>query len=311
MSRPLPPGPFRAALPALVALLTLAACRESPPPRAAAVSPDGSIDLRLASFNIRYEGTQDRGWKSWPNRIDRVVRTIRQLDPDILGIQEALHGQAADLRASLTDFDFHGIGRDDGKRAGEYSAILWKRHRFVPAERGTFWLSDFPEQPGSRTWGNEVVRITSWIRLTDRSSARSILVLNTHWDHRNQPSRVRSATLIANRIDQLARPGEPVVLLGDMNATEGNPAVDYLAGRGDKPWPNSLTDPYAALHPREKNRRTLHFWEASPEGWAKVDHILVSRGASFQDAGILRASSRESEPSDHFPVWAHVRFPPP
>jgi len=291
--------------------LSLTACRETPPPRAAAVSLDGSMDLRLVSFNIRYEGPQDRGWKSWPKRIDRVVRGIRQLDPDILGIQEALHGQAADLRASLPDFDFHGIGRDDGDRAGEYAAILWKRHRFEPGESGTFWLSDFPEQPGSKTWGNEVVRITSWIRLTDRSTARSVLVLNTHWDHRNQASRIKAAELIARRIDQLVRPGEPVVLLGDMNATEGNPAVDYLAGRGDSAWKNPLTDPYAALYPGEKNRRTLHFWEASPQGWAKVDHILVSRGAEFEAAGILRAPTRETEPSDHFPVWAHIRFPSP
>lgn len=291
-----------------LAPLLLAACREEAPPKAVAVRTDGVLDLRLTSFNVRYEGDQDRGWKSWPNRLDRVVSAIHEMNPDILGVQEALHGQAADLWASLPDYDFHGVGRDDGQRDGEYAGIFWKRGRFEPGERGTFWLSDFPDTPGSRTWGNEVVRCASWIHLTDRPTGRRLLVLNTHWDHRNQPSRVKSAHLIAKRVDALAGPDEKVVLLGDMNATEGNPAVDYLTGRGENPWPHALADPFATLHPEMKDRRTLHFWSARRDGWAKVDHILVSKGADFLDAGIFRAEKEVDQPSDHFPVWAHVQF---
>ncbi|MBB5350248.1 endonuclease/exonuclease/phosphatase family metal-dependent hydrolase [Haloferula luteola] len=289
--------------------LAFTACRESPPPRAIIVREDGVIDLQLASFNIRREAGDDEGWRSWPQRIGRVVSAIRTLDPDILGIQEAVHFQAADLRASLPDYDFHGVGRGDGKRAGEYAAIFWKSDQFAAGERGTFWLSDFPDQPGSKTWGNTFSRCATWIRLTDLATGRPLFVLNTHWDHRHQGSREKASRLIAERIDALARPTEEVILLGDLNATEGNPAVDFLAGRGKNPWTHALTDPYAALHPREKNRRTLHFWEAHRDGWAKVDHILVSKGARFLEADILRAPTRELQPSDHYPVWAHIQFP--
>ncbi len=301
----------RAAAILLFAAVAGVSCEKSEPPRAVVVREDGVLDLRLASFNIRREVGDDPGWRAWPERIDRVVSAIRTLHPDILGVQEAMHLQAADLRASLPDYDFHGIGREDGARSGEYAAIFWQHERFEPGDRGTFWLSDFPEQPGSKTWGNSITRIATWIHLTDRGTGRDVLVVNTHWDHRDQPSRVRASQLIAERIDALVRPGEKVVLLGDMNATEGNPAVDYLAGRGESPWKNALTDPYTVLHPQVRDRRTLHFWSARRDGWAKVDHILVSKGAEFLDAGILRADEREQQPSDHYPVWAHVRFGPP
>ncbi len=300
----------------LVALLALAACREAPP-KAVAAREDGVLALTAVSFNLRYEGPQDEGWRAWPQRVDRVVRAIRGLDPDVMGIQEALHGQAADLRASLPDYDFEGVGRDDGKRAGEYAGILWKRDRFEldPDDHGTFWLSDFPEQPGSRTWGNSVVRSVCWVRLTDRASGRGFYVFNTHWDHRHQGSRERSALLIAERMDSRRHPGEPVMLLGDFNGNEDNPAVAYLtgsrvdlAGQARPAWDGALIDPWRQLNPRVENRRTLHFWRGHREGAWKVDHVLVSADARVIDAGIFHAASRETQPSDHYPVWVEVRW---
>ncbi len=290
----------------IIVLLAVTGCREKPPPRAVAVREDGALELSLCSFNVRYENDGDHGWRAWPNRIDRVVRTIRQLDPDVLGIQEALHGQAADLRASLPDYAFHGVGRDDGDRAGEYAAIFYKADRFEPGEKGTFWLSDFPEQPGSRTWGNSVVRCTTWIRLIDRATGRGFYVYNTHWDHRHQPSREKSARLIAERLADRRHADEPVVLLGDFNATEGNPALEHLVGRH-----TGLVDPYRILHQGEKNRRTLHFWDGDIDGWAKVDHILVSSSATLEAAGIHHAATRKEQPSDHYPAWVRITWPPP
>ena len=301
----------------LYCLLALGSgCRKADPPKAVPVAAGGGLELTLATFNIRYENPEENDWRAWPNRIGRVVRSIRGINPDVFGIQESLHGQSADLRASLTDYDFHGIGRDDGKREGEYSAILFRRDRFEKSAGGTFWLSDFPEQPGSKTWGNGYPRVATWLRLVDRASGKGFYVYNTHWDHQNQHSREKAAPLLSSRIDNREHPGDPVVLLGDFNATEGNPAVDYFTGKsvtlaGNRPtsWPNALADTYQALHAGVKNRRTLHFWEGHRTGWVKVDHILVSRGASIEAADIRVEKSRKDQPSDHFPVWATVRWP--
>ncbi len=285
------------------------------PPKAVAVVEDGRMELRLMTFNVRYENGNEPGKRAWRERVVGAVRMIREEAPDVIGVQEALHGQAADLWASLPDYEFFGVGRDDGKRAGEYAGIYFRRDRFEPdlTDRGTFWLSDTPEKPGSKNWGNGIPRVASWLRLVDRTTQRGFYVFDTHWDHRNQPSRERAALLLAERIDARRQAGEPVVLLGDFNAVERNPALGYLTGGrvslAGKPavWKNPLVDTFQALHPDESARTTLHFWKGSRAGSLKVDHILVSRGAE-----VLASQIRDrDEPmvSDHFPVTARVVFP--
>ena len=298
-------------------LVGISSCRgrKAAPPKATAVRADGALELNLMTFNIRYENAGDLASHSWPQRVIGAVKMIRREKPDIIGVQEALHGQAADLWASLPDYEFFGVGRDDGRRAGEYSGIFYQRDRFQPdsADCGTFWLSDTPEKIGSRTWGNEIPRVATWLRLIDRASGRGFYVFNIHWDHKNQPSRERAALLIAQRIDARKHADEPVALIGDFNAIETNPGLIYLRGTratigsADPLWANGLLDTYQSLHPAEKNRRTLHFWGANRDGFLKVDHILVSRGARIEGAAII--SSDQPMVSDHFPVTARVVFP--
>lgn len=299
-------------------LVGTTACRKARalgPPKAVAVSKDGRLELQLMTFNVRYENPGDSGPRAWRQRVVGTVRMIRDEKPDVIGVQEALHGQAADLWASLPDYEFSGVGRDDGKRAGEYTGIFFRRDRFEPdvSDSGTFWLSDTPETPGSKTWGNTIPRAASWLRLVDRSTQRGFYVFTTHWDHRNQPSRERAALLLAERIDARKSPDEPVALLGDFNATGNNPAVAFLTGRGaplagnDRLWEHGLIDTFQALHPKEAARTTLHFWQGSRAGSLKVDHILVSNGAE-----VLASEIRDHDQpmvSDHFPFTARVAFP--
>lgn len=301
----------------LLVVLCLSACQRKrvlDPPRAVAVRTDGVLDLKLMSFNVRYENPGDRDTHGWSQRSVGSVKMIRREKPDLIGVQEALHGQAADLWASLPDYEFFGVGRDDGKKMGEYSGIFYQRNRFEPdtTDCGTFWLSATPEKIGSKSWGNEIPRVAAWLRLVDRTSGRGFYIFNTHWDHRNQPSRERAALLIARRIDTRRHPDEPVALVGDFNSMENNPGLMYLTGKSGalagttQVWPGGLLDTYQALHPTEKNRRTLHFWSGRRDG-LKVDHILVSRGAKVLSAEIV--SQDKPEVSDHYPVASRVVFP--
>jgi endonuclease/exonuclease/phosphatase family metal-dependent hydrolase len=290
----------------LCLLVSQTSCRRSRnlgPPKAVPVATDGRMELRLMSFNVRYENDEDVGSRAWRQRVPGIVRMIREESPDVIGIQEARHGQAADLWASLPDYEFTGQARDDGKRGGEYAGIFFRRDRFEAdaADQGTFWLSDTPDKAGSKTWGNEIPRTATWLRLSDRATQRGFYVFNTHWDHRHQGSREQSAQLTALRIRDRKRASEPVVLLGDFNAVENNLAVVQLVSEA------GLIDTFQTLHPQERKRRTLHFWSDSREGRLKVDHILVSRGAVVMDAAIRDGD--EPMVSDHFPVTARVAFP--
>ena len=284
-------------------------------PKAVTVREDGALELGLMSFNVRYENPDDRDAHAWRQRVVGAVKMLHRQQPDVFGVQEALHGQAADLWASLPDYEFYGVGRDDGKQAGEYSGLFYLRDRFEAdaTDCGTFWLSDQPETVGSKTWGNEIPRVAVWLHLVDRGTGRGFYVFNTHWDHKNQPSRERAALLIARRIDARKHADEPVVLLGDFNSLEANPGLGYLTGKrvplagADQVWRNGLLDTFQFLHANERNRRTLHFWGGTLEGNVKVDHILVSRGAKVETAEIV--SQDKPMVSDHFPVMSRVVFP--
>src|SRR5690606_5517139 len=128
-----------------------------------------------------------------------------------------------------------------------YSAVFYREARFALANAGTFWLSDDQDQPGSRTWGNNLPRICTWVRLLDRANERRFLVFNTHWDHESQPARRRSGQLMAEEVRATAV-GEPVLVMGDFNCGERDPAMAALTCDGEL-----LKDAFRAIHPDEKN----------------------------------------------------------
>jgi endonuclease/exonuclease/phosphatase family metal-dependent hydrolase len=261
------------------------------------------------SFNVRYGRARD-GANAWPNRREIVFETIRDRAPDVVGLQEALRFQMDEIRSGVPGYGEVGVGRDGGTK-GEYSGVLYREARFDVAESGTFWLSDTPEVP-SRHWGNDCIRICTWARLVEKApGGRGFYLFNTHLDHRSQPSREKGARLIARRIASRARP-DPVVLTGDLNAGERNPAVLYLLGRTgpDRPadaTPVPLVDTFRVLHPKQKNVGTFNGFRGAAAG-AKIDYVLVQPGTEVLEAEIVRASRDGRYPSDHFPVTARVRW---
>ncbi len=282
--------------------------REKEPPKAIPVSQDGSMEVTLMTFNLRYENDKETGKRAWKNRVVGIVGMLEHEGVDILGIQEGQHGQVADLWASLTDFGFEGVGRADGKKRGEYTGIFYRKDRFEldPKHHGTFWLSDTPDQPGSKTWGNSYPRMATWVRLLDRSSGQALWVVNTHFDHKNQESRDKGVRLIVKKLSEMNQTGEPSVVMGDFNATERNTAVRYLSENHPDVGFVGMKETFDVLNPRETKRGTLHFWMNDVNRQWKVDHIFVSKQAKVLESKIVR--SGEPYLSDHFPVKARVVF---
>lgn len=261
------------------------------------------LDLTVLSFNIRYDNPAD-GEDRWEKRRDQAAGLIRDHAPDVVGLQEALKGQLDDLGKVLAGYGRIGVGRNDGEERGEYSAILYRADRFEPVEEGTFWLSDTPETPGSKSWGNRVVRVCTWARFKEKQTGASFYLFNTHLDHENQPSREKSAALICERIAARAGKAEPVIVTGDFNAGEKNAAVLAML----KP-DTGLVDSFRVAHPDEKQVGTFNGFGRSM-GTEKIDYVFVPKAATVLGAGIDRRSKDGRFPSDHFAVWAKVRLNP-
>jgi len=251
------------------------------------------------SFNIRY-GTASDGENAWEHRRDLLIETIAAYDPDLLGLQEALRFQLDEIGAALPDYREIGVGRDDGVAAGEYSALLIRRDRFTVEASGTFWLSNTPGTPGSTSWGNRIPRVCTWAVLEERSTGHRFAVFNTHLDHESQPSRERSSALILGRIGAAAA-GLPVLVMGDFNAGEDNPALTPLRQAG-------FVDTYRVVDTDPAGDGTFGAFRGDSTG-AKIDYILARGGWTVRNADILRRRSGVRDPSDHFPVVARVTFP--
>ena len=265
--------------------------------------PTGDAVVRVMTFNIRY-GTANDGDDAWPLRRQLVFDVIREFEPGVLGLQEALRFQLDELGAALPGYREIGVGRDDGVRAGEYAAILVDTTRFTVSAEGTFWLSDRPAEPGSMTWGNRIPRICTWVSLRDRGGGRAFHVFNVHWDHESQASRERSARLLMDRIAARREPGTPVIVTGDFNAGESNPAFRALV----TDVAVSLRDAFRALHADAGGVGTFNGFRGDRDG-EKIDAILVSPEWMVNDAAIVRTHRGGRYPSDHFPVAAVLQIP--
>jgi endonuclease/exonuclease/phosphatase family metal-dependent hydrolase len=263
------------------------------------------------SFNIRYGSAED-GENHWRNRADLVADVIRTAGPDVLGLQEALRFQIDELHAALPGYGEIGVGRDDGREAGEYAAILYRRDRLQVIDQGTFWLSETPDIPGSTSWGNRITRICTWARFSDMTDGTEFTVHNVHFDHESQPSRVRSAELLVTRL-RTANPRVPSIVLGDFNAGVDNPARLLLAPTPGGQTPTqtaSLVDTYAATHPKSARDGTFNGFTGERSG-ERIDAILVSEDWTVRSATTVHTDRNGRYPSDHFPVTAVLHLPPP
>lgn len=274
--------------------------------------------LGVLTFNIRYANPAD-GDNAWPKRKDWVAEILRDERLGVIGIQEALKPQVDDLRAACPKLGVVGVGRDDGKDKGEFAPILYRTDQWTVEKSGTFWLSEKPEEPGSKSWKTACTRICTWARMrptaekkaTDATGANGgFWMFNTHLDHQSAEARTKGAELIAARIAELtAVDPAPVIVTGDLNAGESDPATRVFTGAADAA--RRLSDTLRAAHPDEKDAGTFNSFDAARRGGDKIDYVLVSDGIKTMDAWIDRRTRDGRAPSDHWPVGAVIVLPVP
>ena len=271
---------------------------------------DDAAAIMVATFNIRYDNGYGAGVNAWNHpdfpRRDCVISLINDIDPDLLGVQEALANQMNDLSGALSGYNSVGCGRDDGDKQGEYAALFYRKNRFSLRDSGFFWLSTTPDVPGTVFSGSGSIRMAAWIIMYDELTGHELFALNTHWDNVSQSARERSARLIREKCGSLSQ-GRPVIITGDLNQDETNKAIMTLLVPADEPE-LTLIDAYREVYPERKpDERTYHAFEGTTTG-SRIDYIFHDSRLRATDAAIRTDRCDGRYPSDHYPVVATLAW---
>ncbi|WP_338194924.1 endonuclease/exonuclease/phosphatase family protein [Flagellimonas marinaquae] len=186
----------------------------------------GDSDLSVMSFNLRYDEPAD-GENKWSNRKASCITMLNEVKPTVFGIQEGLHNQVSYLNDNLPNYNYVGVGRDDGHSSGEYAAIFYDETLVELIDSGDFWLSETPEYP-SLGWDANNVRICTWAKLRDINKNKDFYVFNTHFDHKGKTAQKESSKLIVQKIQDITEPGLPVFITGDFNMLIGNSRLEPI-----------------------------------------------------------------------------------
>jgi len=259
--------------------------------------------VRIMSFNIRYNNAGD-GKNAWPYRKHMVAQTIIFHKAEIIGIQEALYSQIQDLQILLPDFYWKGVGRDDGRKKGEFAPVFYKKDRYQVIKNGNFWLSEQPDEAGSIGWDAACPRIVTWIEFKDKNSGLIFYFFNTHFDHVGSEARKNSAELLRKRINEIDSKTS-LILTGDFNCTCQEASYKVLTTESDSKGvlQNSMD---ISLNGHYGGTQTFNgFTDVQRPGYI-IDFIFVKSVDQILHHGIIAEKWDGGYASDHYPVYTEI-----
>lgn len=192
--------------------------------------------INVLTYNIKYDNVTDTV-NNWNDRKADMVKLLEHYKPEIIGMQEVLDNQLVYLVENLQNFKAIGVGREDGKKKGEFSPILYDTTQNKLLESRTFWLSETPDKV-SVGWDAALERICTYALFEEVKTQQRFWVFNTHFDHKGSVARERSAELIVSKINEMNTERLPVILMGDLNLTPDEAPIQFLR--------NALSDGQAA-----------------------------------------------------------------
>jgi len=253
---------------------------------------------KVMSFNIRLDVKSD-GENQWEKRKDKVASLMNYYEADFIGGQEVQHHQLQYLKEKMPSYNYIGVGRDDGKEAGEYSCIFYNKEKFTVVQQSTFWLSQTPDTV-SMGWDAACNRVCTYGLFRSKLTKKQFWVFNTHFDHMGVTARIESAKLIAAKIESLtAKQDFPVLLTGDFNSKPEDEPVQYLEAR-------FLNSRAVSEQPAYGPADTWNGFEFDKIPKGCIDHIFINKGNKIKVKrfATITDSYDRKYPSDHFPIMA-------
>lgn len=259
--------------------------------------------IQAMSFNIRYDNPGD-GKNNWQYRIPKVTGMFDKHDVDLGGLQEVLHSQFLTLQKTLPEYEFVGVGRDDGKTKGEYAPIFFRKADYEMLSSETVWLSETPEKVGSKGWDAALPRITTFATLRHKASGKLILLGSAHYDHRGKGARRNSGAVIHDYITKAREKQdiEMIILTGDFNDIPNSSTTKAIENK------NCLFD---ARRMAEEISGPNSTWNGfrSVAAYERWDYIFTNPVTQIVSHVIDDSKIDGRFPSDHLPVIASIGAP--
>ncbi len=257
--------------------------------------------LQIMTYNMRYDNLND-GVNKWDDRKESMVELIKNYRPEILGIQEGLHHQVEYLANNLLNYDYIGVGRDDGKQQGEYTAIFYDNTKYSVIKTATFWLSEKSDMI-SVGWDASMERICTYGLFKHNTTQKAIWVFNTHFDHIGVVAREKSAELIISKITGLNKENLPTILMGDLNALPESKPIEQLKTVLEDGMTISKTPLYGPLG-------TFTGFDPEMKVDKRIDYIFTFKINVLSYGHIDDKRTDNNYISDHLPVFAKIEFQP-
>ena len=255
-------------------------------------------NMVFLTYNIKLDYPKD-GENSWTNRKHFMVRQLQFYEPDIFGVQEAMPNQMKDLDSLLTDYNFVGVGRDDGNNQGEYSAIFYKSNQFKVLNTSTFWLSETPKKV-SMGWDAVCNRVCSYALFENKNTNKQFYVFNTHFDHIGIEAREKSADLIISMVNKLTKPEDYIILTGDFNLSDNSRPIINLQ--------NNFNDTNKSLKKNDSSYGTFNSFKLNFVSENRIDYVFEKNFKLIDSRHILVKTPSGRWASDHHPVLAKLKL---
>ena len=279
----------RALFLAIVVLTLLSGCRPGAPRAADIAAVAEPAEISVVTLNIWH----DRD--NWPARMEYIVRELRRLDPDVIGLQEVIQrdtlpNQAATIARTL-GYDFHFTSVDPEDRPQRYGNAILTKHTIV----GRNWKPLLPLND-YRTVAHARIAI----------GARAVDVYDTHLHHTAEGGAIRR-----EQIEDLlgfirsTRGAGPVIVMGDFNAPTEAQEMQLMDAE--------YADAYASVHTDEAARARTTLNTELGHTARRIDHIYFERGRFEPVSAEIILAHRDAAgvwASDHFGVIARLRISP-
>lgn len=276
------------------------------------------ILVRLITHNIRYATTSPfKGEEKWEVRCPRLCAQLHfnscNQPGTFICLQEALNKQLNNILDSLNSngdlgasWDYLGVGRDDGKKAGEYNPIFYRSDVWDLEKQQTLWLSETPLVP-SRGWDAACNRLVTIGGFKHHQTKQRVVVMSTHLDHQGIEARRMSAKILLAAIDKFGEdlPQSLLLLAGDFNSTPDDDAYKIMT------TDSNMVDVSTAVS-REKrygNELTYTSFGYVDNTPSRIDYIFARRHKSARTSSYAVLANRFDDGvyiSDHRACVADV-----